>query len=250
MSQMLYTDPRLVALYDALNPAGPDTAFYLQLAQGAARVADLGCGTGLLACALAQQGHRVTGIDPSPEMLRVARKRPHAEEVTWIEGDAKALAFTGPMDLVLMTGHVAQIFLDDDALLETLRAARYALRNGGRIAFDSRDPAAQAWERWTKAESARRIDVARVGGVDVWHERDATPDPQDASSGGRVRFDTHYRFESTGETLVAASELRFRDQDELADLLTKAGFGTVEWYGDWDRSGVSAASRELIAVAS
>jgi SAM-dependent methyltransferase len=247
MSQMLYTAPRLVALYDALNPAGPDTAFYLQLAQGAARIADLGCGTGLLACALAQQGHRVTGIDPSPEMLRVARKRPHADEVTWIEGDAKALAFTGPMDLVLMTGHVAQIFLDDDAFLATLRAARHALRNGGRLAFESRHPAARAWERWTKARSLRRVEVAGAGRVEVWQERIDVPDPPPS---GRVRFDTHYRFESTGETLVAASELRFRDQDELADLLTKAGFGTVQWYGDWDRSGVGAASRELIAVAS
>lgn len=249
MSQMLYTDPRLVALYDALNPAGPDTAFYLELAQGATRIADLGCGTGLLACALAQQGHRVTGIDPSREMLRIARKRAHGDEVTWIEGDARALAFAGPMDLVLMTGHVVQVFLDDDVLLETLRAARYALRNGGPLAFDSRDPAARAWARWTKAESVRRIEVAGVGGVDVWHERDATPDPQDALADGRVRFDTHYRFESTGETRVAASELRFLDQDELADLLTKAGFGAVQWYGGWDRSGVSAASRELIAVA-
>ncbi|MDR5749997.1 MULTISPECIES: class I SAM-dependent methyltransferase [unclassified Caballeronia] len=247
---MLYTDPRLVALYDALNPAGPDTAFYLQLAQGAARIADLGCGTGLLACALAQQGHRVTGIDPSREMLRVARKRADGDEVTWIEGDARALAFAGPMDLVLMTSHVAQVFLDDDVLLDTLRAARYALRNGGRIAFDSRDPAARAWERWTKTESVRRIEVAGVGGVEVWQERIDAPDPRDALSDGRVRFNTHYRFESTGETLVAASELRFRDQDELSDLLTKAGFGAVQWFGDWDGSGVSAASRELIAVTS
>jgi SAM-dependent methyltransferase len=188
----------------------------------------------------------VTGIDPSSEMLRVARERSHGDEVTWIEGDAGALAFAGPMDLVLMTGHVAQVFLDDDAFLKTLCAARYALRNGGRIAFDSRNPAARAWEGWTKAESLRRVEVAGVGRVEVWHERSEAPAPR---SSGRLRFDTHYRFESTGETLVAASELRFRGQDELADLLTKAGFGPVQWYGDWDRSGVGAANCELIAVA-
>jgi ubiquinone/menaquinone biosynthesis C-methylase UbiE len=242
MPQMLYTDPRLVALYDTLNPAGPDTAFYLRLAQGAARIADLGCGTGLLACALAEQGHRVTGIDPSAGMLKVARGRLHGDEVRWIEGDAQALAFAGPMDRVLMTGHVAQVFLDDEAFLKTLRAARHALRNGGRLAFDSRHPAARAWEKWTKEASLRRIEVAGAGRVDVWHEALSV-------AGGTVRFETHYRFEATAEVRVAASELRFRGQDEIADLLAQAGFNRVEWYGDWDRPGVDDASRELIAVA-
>jgi len=38
-----------------------------------ARVADVGCGGGLLAEALAQRGARVTGIDLSPAMIEVAR---------------------------------------------------------------------------------------------------------------------------------------------------------------------------------
>jgi SAM-dependent methyltransferase len=242
----MYADPRLVALYDTLNPAAADTAFYRQLAGAAARIADLGCGTGLLACALAEDGHRVTGIDPSAEMLRVARRRLHGDAVRWIEGDAGALAFAGPVDLVLMTGHVAQVFLDDDAFLATLRAARYALRHGGRLAFESRNPAARAWDRWTKADSRRRVDVAGVGNVEVWQERESAPDPQ---ATGRVRFDTHYRFESTGEVVIAASELRFRSRDEFAGLLATAGFDSAEWYGDWDRTPLGAASRELIAVA-
>lgn len=51
-----YADPRIVALYDALNPAAADTAFYLALAESAGHIVDLGCGTGLLACELAMRG--------------------------------------------------------------------------------------------------------------------------------------------------------------------------------------------------
>jgi SAM-dependent methyltransferase len=230
---MLYSDPRIVALYDALNPFGPDTGFYLALAESAAHVVDLGCGTGLLACELAKRGYRVTGIDPSREMLKVARHRPDGDRVTWIEGDAGALAFIPPADLLVMTGHVAQIFLDDASLLKTLEAARRAVRRGGRIAFESRNPAARAWETWTQ----KRL----VDGVEVWNGESSEQD-------GCVTFTTHYRFAS-GEEVSVRSELRFRTQDELAYVLTQAGFAQIEWFGDWNRAPVEDTSRELIAVA-
>lgn len=250
---MLYTDPRLVALYDVLNPFAADTAFYLSLADGAAHVVDLGCGTGLLACEMAKRGVRVTGIDPSPEMLRVARARPEGDRVTWIEGDAGALPFVGgPADLLVMTGHVVQVLLDDAALLAALQAARRVLRPGGRIAFESRHPAARAWEDWTPERSMKRIEAPGGGTVEVWQERQAQPD---SATTGRVAFTTHYRFLSaTGgtdaaETLSARSELRFRTADALTDLLKRAGFAHIDWYGDWTRAPLDETSRELIAVA-
>ncbi len=64
-----YADPRLAALYDALNPSDASTAFYLGLAGPApARILDMGCGTGLLACEFAARGHDVTGADPAAAM--------------------------------------------------------------------------------------------------------------------------------------------------------------------------------------
>jgi SAM-dependent methyltransferase len=44
---------------------------------------DLGCGTGLLAAAAASEAGRVIGIDPSPAMLEVARRR--SDAVEWVE---------------------------------------------------------------------------------------------------------------------------------------------------------------------
>ncbi|MGN9891772.1 class I SAM-dependent methyltransferase [Micromonospora sp. L31] len=47
---------------------------------------DLGCGTGRNALALARSGYSVTGIDFSPAALSIARSRPGADQVKFVEG--------------------------------------------------------------------------------------------------------------------------------------------------------------------
>jgi hypothetical protein len=79
--------------------------------------------------------------------------------------------------------------------------------------------------------------------VEVWHD-DVSGTPESG-----IRFNTHYRFRATDETLTSASELRFRTQDELTAQLEAAGFRRLTWQGDWDGSAVSASSRELIVLA-
>ena len=110
-----YTDPRLVELYDSENPRGADTDFYLSLAMDldARLILDLGCGTGLLTRELAVDGRRVVGVDPSSAMLAVARRQPDADRVRWVEGYSDALG-APEADLLVMTGNVAQVFLDDE----------------------------------------------------------------------------------------------------------------------------------------
>ena len=55
-----FDDPRLVAIYDAINAYGPGEQpdFYGDLAArlGARTIVDLGCGTGLLTRELARRG--------------------------------------------------------------------------------------------------------------------------------------------------------------------------------------------------
>jgi SAM-dependent methyltransferase len=160
-----YVDPRLVELYDHDNPRGADTDFYLALATelGAHRILDLGCGTGVLTRELAAvDGRYVIGVDPASAMLAIARRPPDAERVHWIEGDATALGTLqsemAAVDLVVMTGNVAQVFLDDTEWAATLRAIDAVLRPGGHLAFESRNPDDCAWERWTRDATYDRID--------------------------------------------------------------------------------------------
>jgi ubiquinone/menaquinone biosynthesis C-methylase UbiE len=102
-----FTDPRLVAVYDTLNPYEPVTQpdFYGDLAAelSAVTIVDLGCGTGMITCALAARGYTVIGADPAPAMVALARRRCGGAGATFIDGGAERLG-SPDADLAIMTG--------------------------------------------------------------------------------------------------------------------------------------------------
>ncbi len=237
-----YVDPRLVDLYDIENPRGADTDFYVRLAAklGARSILDLGCGTGLLTRELATPGRQVTGVDPAPAMLAFAHRQPGANLVHWIEGGASALG-RPDADLVVMTGNVAQVFLDDDDWRATLAAIHQALRPGGHVAFESRNPDVRPWDDWNRAATYARFDSAN-GAMESWLQLVAVAD-------GLISLEGHNVFLSTGEVVVVQSQLRFRSLDELSQSVTGAGFAIEHLYGDWNEGPFLPTSRTMIFVA-
>ncbi|MBB5849425.1 class I SAM-dependent methyltransferase [Micrococcus endophyticus] len=141
-----YDDARLAALYDHDNPPGEDHAFFRQVAEeaGATRIVDLGCGTGSLTVTLADEGRAVVGIDPAEAMLAVARARPGGNAVTWRQGTAELIE-PASADLVVMSGNVA-MHLIGDVWHATLQRVAAGLTPGGRLVFETRNPALRAWE--------------------------------------------------------------------------------------------------------
>lgn len=236
-----YTEARLAALYDALNPPGAHTGFYLSLAGPAPeRILDLGCGTGLMACELAALGHEVTGADPAAAMLGVARRRPGGDRVRWIQADAAGLPPGERFSLILLTGHVFQLLVTDEEVTATLRALAGHLAPGGRIVLETRNPAAREWQFWSPEETRRRFGTAG-GEAEVYYDiRSVT--------GELVTYETWFRFPG-GETVVVPDTLRFMSRAALAVFLARAGLAAAAWYGDWDSSPAGPGSPEIIAVA-
>ncbi len=230
VADALFEDPRLAVLYDPLDPDRRDLDAYAAMVTefGALTVLDVGCGTGTFACMLARDGREVTGLDPAAASLEVARGKPGADRVQWFHGDITALPQVS-VDLVTMTGNVAQVFLSDDEWLGTLRAARQNLRLGGRLVFEAREPARRAWEAWTKQESTTRVMVPGVGAVESWSEVTQVTDQL-------VTFQTV--FNVAGETLRSQSTLRFRSRDEITATLHAAELAEVEVRDAPDRPGL------------
>ena len=139
---------------------------------------------------------------------------------------------------VTMTGNVAQVFVDDDDWLSTLRSIRRRLSPGGQLIFETRDPAARAWERWNRSASFARTGISGIGTVESWVEL------LDVEL-SFVSFRWTFRFVDTGELLTSDSTLRFRDRAEIETTLGQCGFGVFEVLDAPDRPGA-----EFVFVAS
>ncbi|MEW1959298.1 class I SAM-dependent methyltransferase [Kineococcus sp. NPDC059986] len=227
MPDPLFADPRLAVVYDAFeDPHRPDLDPYAAraLRPGVRRVLDVGCGTGVLAARLAAAGLDVVGADPAAASLAVARAR--STDVTWLHVAASDLPALD-VDLAVMTGNVAQVFLSDDDLRAALAGVARAVRPGGRFVLEARRPAARAWESWLPVEEHR--DVPGVGRVDrAFALLDVDPP--------FVTFRQTYCV--TGEVVDSDSTLRFWELEEVEDALTGAGF-SVESVGQApDRPGL------------
>ena len=231
MADDIFENPRLAILYDAFDDDRGDLVTYLGMASelGASTVLDLGCGTGTLALLLAAHGRTVTGIDPARASLDVARVKPGADRVTWIHGDARRLPAT-QVDLVTMTGNVAQAIADPSDWDVALRGARDALRRGGHLVFETRDPAARAWTGWNRDATRRTVRLDGIGAVEHWVDLTGVSWPL-------VTFRCTWRFHAAGAVLTSDSTLRFRERPEIEADLARHGFTVVDVRGAPDRPG-------------
>ena len=74
--------------------------------------------------------------------------------MTWVHGDATTVADLGAsVDLAVMTGNVAQVFVADEDWHRTLSAVRSCLRPGGWFVFETRRPEVRDWETWDVAST-------------------------------------------------------------------------------------------------
>jgi demethylmenaquinone methyltransferase/2-methoxy-6-polyprenyl-1,4-benzoquinol methylase len=107
------------------------------------RVLDLACGTGDIAFEVASRGARVTGLDITPRMLEIARRKPQASQfgVTFVAGDMTALPFPDASFRVVTTGYGLR---NVPRLADALAEIRRVLEPGGlMLSLDFDRPANQ-----------------------------------------------------------------------------------------------------------
>jgi ubiquinone/menaquinone biosynthesis C-methylase UbiE len=253
-------DSLFVRAYDVFSRSGfpqvaGDVEFYVSLAKDAGgRVLELACGTGRIACVLAERGFDVTGVDLSDGMLTIARRKaaqcPAAvrDRLTFVHQDMTRLDLPGRFGLVFIPFRSFQHLLTVELQRKALRAIARHLEPNGRLALNLFDP---------------RLDLLL----------DASPPPPEVSAVDpqtghrfvtkivRTRFDHlaqirrdlwRYREMDSARKLLDEDTremaLRWTYRHELHHLLELCGFAVEAEYSDF--AGAPAAyGKELVVVA-
>jgi 2-polyprenyl-6-hydroxyphenyl methylase/3-demethylubiquinone-9 3-methyltransferase len=105
-------------------------------------ILDVGCGAGLLSNELALEGHAVTGVDMSPESLRIARLHDATRSVTYVEADALELPFPeGAFEVVTCMDFLEHVHFPARYIAEMSRV----LRPGGLLFFHTFNRNVLSW---------------------------------------------------------------------------------------------------------
>lgn len=144
-----YHDRQVAGAYDARHRGTAvtttDIPFYVELAMEAAAaeqsVLELGCGTGRVTLPIARAGVRITGLDNSPAMLDVARRKAVDEEnPRWTEADMTSFALGERFGLVLIPFRSFLLLLSEAEQEACLQRVHEHLEAGGRLALNIVNP--------------------------------------------------------------------------------------------------------------
>jgi len=224
-----------------------DRSFWTRVGEehSAARVLEVGCGTGRVTGFLAPRVRRLVAVDLSPDMLRRARRRFSPEgPVDLVRADVLRLPLGGPFDLALAANGVFSHLLRDRERLRALRQLRELLRPGGSLLLDAFWLSRARRSRCAPPDGQRRSRTLRGerGPLEVL-ERWVCD-----SETARCRVRYRYRHpDRTDEE--AESVLRFWTGPEVRRLFPEAGLRLTATWGGYDRSGWSPDSRRLVIRA-
>lgn len=241
VTDQLYSDASLIAVYDSLNVDRRDRDFYrARLPAAPARLLDIGCGTGDFALECARDGYSVLALDPAPGMIAHARAKDRDRAVHWIVGTAAAIAPCRAVDAATMMGHAFQCLLTDADIQALFARLAGCLSPRGSFLFETRNPAIRPWEHWTPAHADPPVPLPSGEGVQVSHDVLSVEDEF-------VTFTETYHWALGKAPTRSLSRLRFADRPTIARLAGAAGLRVDAVHGDWDGSDLDEArSPELI----
>jgi SAM-dependent methyltransferase len=209
-----------------------------RLAPGA-EVLDLCCGTGQMAQLLSERGYRITGIDGSENMLFYARE--NAPETHFILSDARSFTADTTFDAAVCVFDSLNHVMSVNELGEVFMSVSSALKDNGVFLFDMvREPEFMTnWKGyWGIVEDDHVCIIQnRYNPTDLRGVFEAT------------LFRQEEGWQRTDFSLMQT----WYPDDEVRQLLEKAGFGTVRAYAYNKQTGLgelAADSRRAFFLCS
>ncbi len=250
----LYHD--IAWLYDTDNRdhLKDDIAFYIDYAkcmQG--DVLELGCGTGRVSIALAEEGFNITGLDLSINMLDVFKHKlenaPYLnKKITLVQGNMANFSLNKKFSLIIAPFRAFQALTDECDIASSLSCIKDHLTPNGIFIINTFKPYAIMDENWCYTEKIQ------------WEQLDESTGNYVVKKHWGDRIDTakqiiypHLAYEVTDRegNVTRYTEdlsLKYYYEDQLAETMEKAGFMINDRYGWYDKRSIAEAGRELIFV--
>lgn len=247
-------------LYDYVEPyrTRADVDFFVEAARASGGpVLEVGCGTGRILIPTARAGVDIVGLDLSPHMLQVCRKRlvnePEAVQrrVRLIQADMRTFNLAETFNLVTIPFRPFQHLTTVEGQLSCLAAIRKHLTDDGRFILDIFNPWLEALvadnvgqefgdePEFTAPDGRRVIRRHKIVSRDYASQINQVE---------LVYYVTHV--DGREERLLHAFPMRYLFRFEAEHLLARSGFEVEKLFADYDRTPYgSKYPGELIFVA-
>lgn len=236
----------------------PDVAFYVDAAvHSGGPVLEVGCGTGRVLIPTARADVEIVGLDASPQMLNVLRRRLQGEprdvqaRVHLVEGDMRRFAVERRFRLATIPFRPFQHLLNVSDQLACLTTIRDHLDEGGLLVFDIFNPSLdmlvtkpvgeefEADPEFVTRDGRRVVRRGRIVGHDRFTQ---------VTQHELIYYISHP--DGRKERIVHRFSMRNTFRFEAEHLLMRAGYDVENLYADFDRSPYgSAYPGELVFVA-
>jgi SAM-dependent methyltransferase len=211
-----------------------DQAFFFEsITSNGGAALELACGTGRLLIPFLRHGLDVEGIDASPEMIDICRRKAAAHRVTAVlhQQLMQELAVARRFRTIYIPAQSFQIVVDRREAMQVLVRSREHLETGGELIVTLgqtwNDAGADGDERMVRNVTRHDGSVARVWSSTRLLRLERIQELQ-------VRFEIVSDGLATASLTWPAARLRWYEPDEFTSMLRDAGFESVQMRVGYD----------------
>ncbi|RSM43599.1 class I SAM-dependent methyltransferase [Amycolatopsis balhimycina DSM 5908] len=202
---------------------------------GPGPVLEIGVGTGMVAEAIASRGFDVVGVDSSPAMLAVARKK-SAGKPALCTADATVDRIQGSYSLIYCVFNTFFMLGDRAAQIVFLRNAYDALEPKGRLVIETFVPTAERLGNWRG-----RVVVADMTATTVTLVASRNDSERQLLENQKIMI-------RDGRVELAPSQFHYHTAEQMDKMSGSAGLTLESRWGGWSREEPAAGSTKMIAV--
>jgi SAM-dependent methyltransferase len=239
---------------DPRNLYTDDIPFYIERARrSGGPILELGCGSGRVTLPLAEAGFHITGIDHSPSMLEVFKRKCEAlppaqrEKLAFEQADMTNFTFRKTFGLIIIPFRSFQALAKRSDQESCLASVKAHLAPDGEFIFDVFRPKKQLDESWVRPEQKDwSAFEPRTGRTVSRHSKQKSIDTKNQILDIDVRFVIS---EEAGpvDSFTEPLRLSYFHEEQLVALVESAGLRVTEKFGYYDGTPVNKGS-ELIFV--